>query len=420
MSIEREIELTEGQGELHLWQAYGLQDMHLLVPPTVYPPREDTALLDRVVAELGPGRGRHLLEIGCGSGAISIGAAIRGWRVSACDIHPLAVAASRGNAADHGYAANLEIREGGPGDGDGWHPSTGADLIIWNLPYLELEGEERLGPLEDAALIEAGGHLALLAALEAHPHILGPGGVVHLLHSSNALGARVALDWRQAGWATREVRRVDLGDERLTVIAAWRPFEGAPVEVVEACDSTNEEMLGSERPIGSLLRTASQPGGRGQHGRTWTDSPGGFMGSWNLPPDSIGEGAEHLQLAAGIAILDALACGSHAGLPSHGQPLSGLRLKPPNDVLLGSAKMAGVLAEGRTQGRRVEVVLGIGLNRIGPATDVPTAGWSQLFDAEVAEVSTWLHASIASVLEIHPLVLDTPRDVIAAQASSSC
>ena len=59
-----------------MWQAYGLEEIELTIPPTVYPPREDSSLLDRTIAELGPGHGKHLLEIGCGSGAISIAAAI--------------------------------------------------------------------------------------------------------------------------------------------------------------------------------------------------------------------------------------------------------------------------------------------------------------------------------------------------------
>ena len=103
------------------WQAYGLDEIELHIPPTVYPPREDTVLLDRVVAELGPGCDRHLLEIGCGSGAISISAALRGWKVSACDVNPLAIAATRGNATTLGLNLDSEVREGGPGDVSHWY-----------------------------------------------------------------------------------------------------------------------------------------------------------------------------------------------------------------------------------------------------------------------------------------------------------
>ncbi|HIF04746.1 MAG TPA: hypothetical protein EYQ80_04960, partial [Candidatus Poseidoniales archaeon] len=202
MSIEREIELASGQTNTVSWQAHGLPEMSLQVPPTVYPPLEDTVLLDRVLSRFGPGRGRHLLAIGSGSGAIAIAAAIRGWRVSTCDIHPFAVAATRGNAADHGYEANVFVAEGGPAEGSNWKPSTGADVIAWNLPYLE-PTEEQLGPLEDAALIGTDEGLKLLQELKDNPNLLRPGGIVLLLHSSNTLGASLCSAWRKEGWATR-------------------------------------------------------------------------------------------------------------------------------------------------------------------------------------------------------------------------
>ena len=47
-------------------------EFKLTIPPTVYPPREDTELLAKRIINLGPGRGRNFLEIGCGSGAISL------------------------------------------------------------------------------------------------------------------------------------------------------------------------------------------------------------------------------------------------------------------------------------------------------------------------------------------------------------
>ena len=111
LSIEREIELTSQKGTVSKWMASGLGEIVLDIPPTVYPPREDSSLLDRVIAELGPGHDKRLLEIGCGSGAITIAAAMRGWDVHACDINPLAVAATRGNAAANEFELNIQIKD---------------------------------------------------------------------------------------------------------------------------------------------------------------------------------------------------------------------------------------------------------------------------------------------------------------------
>ena len=66
------------------------------LPHTVYPPREDTSFMAEGLARLGPGKGRKCLEIGVGSGVLSLFCHRHGWKVSACDINPYAVAAARG------------------------------------------------------------------------------------------------------------------------------------------------------------------------------------------------------------------------------------------------------------------------------------------------------------------------------------
>ncbi|MBL80802.1 MAG: hypothetical protein CMB40_02965, partial [Euryarchaeota archaeon] len=82
----------------------------ILVPHTVYPPREDTNLLARALKTIDVGPGLAV-EIGCGSGAISIFLASLGWRVEACDVNPIAVAAARGNAQAAGLSDIISIEE---------------------------------------------------------------------------------------------------------------------------------------------------------------------------------------------------------------------------------------------------------------------------------------------------------------------
>lgn len=101
-----------------------------------------------------------------------------------------------------------------------------------------------------------------------------------------------------------------------------------------------------------------QTAGRGRQGRTWFDGSGNFMGStWvGLRP---GDPPPHtLALVAGLALAETIA----SRLPPPHRPV----LKWPNDVMIGSAKLAGLLLE------RVgdAVVVGAGVNlAIAPAVD---------------------------------------------------
>ena len=78
---ENEIDMQKRSAQTLEWKPTSKQGFALTIPPTVYPPREDTGLLAKRLIQLGAGKGRKFLEIGCGSGAISILAASLGWDV---------------------------------------------------------------------------------------------------------------------------------------------------------------------------------------------------------------------------------------------------------------------------------------------------------------------------------------------------
>ena len=415
LSIEREIEISGGPGSIAHWQACGLEKMELTIPPTVYPPREDTTLLDKVLAGLGSGHGRKLLEIGCGSGAISIASALRGWEVYACDINPLSVVATRGNCKKFGVELGSQICEGGPGDIEGWIPVDGVDVIAWNLPYVEFEGGPKLGPLEDSALIDQGESINLLESITKNPKMLNRGGIVLLLHSSNKFGRDLTMLWRKAGWATRNVESCNLGDEELTVVACWKPFEGAEIIRLDSCESTNDEIFNmSESVQGNLIIAKKQSSGRGHHGRTWGDSENGFMGSWNIHKNSIETGPWNIQMRGFISVLDTFSAIQNIGLPSHSWAncceilQRGVRVKWPNDLWLRNGsdfgKLCGVIAESRSQGENMQIVLGIGINRFHTPSVEHSIGWDEFSNHNVDEMIPIIHASIASLFEDHPLV----------------
>ena len=104
---------------------------------------------------------------------------------------------------------------------------------------------------------------------------------------------------------------------------------------------------------GTAVVAGEQWSGRGSRGRAWVSAPGGLWLSVLLRPDSA-SGLDLMSLRAGLAVSQALlAIAPHASI----------RLKWPNDLMLGERKVGGILCEARWQGDVVGwVVVGLGLN----------------------------------------------------------
>jgi len=376
---KRELAMQSESALLHEWIYHEKEGLSLRVPATVYPPREDTALLFSSLSKLGAGKGRKLLEIGCGSGAISIAAAKLGWQVTSCDVNPLAIATTTGNASHNNVT--LKAVEAGLDEDSNFVnqkivESQGPfDIITWNLPYLSpISGDDdRLGPFEDAGLVDtpknSGWGVALLQTLTRENNLLNQGGAVYLLHTNNERGNSLQSRWRAAGWATRISSELQLVDgERLTCFAAWKPHEKATRVSHDVIDSTNQYLLDEEFPVGSLVTAKQQQVGRGQRKRVWDTAAGDFAGSWVLDPKLIDEGPGLIQLAAGVAVIDAIcACQEIPLVSTHWtqcKPFAkhNLSIRWPNDIWTNSGKLAGCLVEGRQTGKEQKVILGIGVN----------------------------------------------------------
>ena len=172
---------------------------------------------------------------------------------------------------------------------------------------------------------------------------------------------------------------------------------------LDAAGSTNAEALGRARAgeRGPLWITAqSQSAGRGRRGSTWVSAKGNLYATLLLSEPSSPELAPQLSFVAALALHDAVAeCAPQLG------PM--LALKWPNDLLLGGAKLAGILIEGGSE-PVFAVAIGIGVNCVGhptdtsfPATDLAAAGAlvapAQLFavlsGAMMRRLDQWQHGS---------------------------
>jgi BirA family biotin operon repressor/biotin-[acetyl-CoA-carboxylase] ligase len=107
---------------------------------------------------------------------------------------------------------------------------------------------------------------------------------------------------------------------------------------------------------GLVVVAGRQTAGRGRHGRGWSSPAGNLYLSLLLRPDVPAAAAGGLALVAGLALAEACV--------SLGVPPRLLQLKWPNDLVLGTAKVAGILLEAETEGTQQIgwVSIGIGVN----------------------------------------------------------
>ncbi|CAN5530430.1 hypothetical protein BH23CHL2_BH23CHL2_11410 [soil metagenome] len=107
-------------------------------------------------------------------------------------------------------------------------------------------------------------------------------------------------------------------------------------------------------PEGTVVVADFQRQGRGTHGRTWS-APAGtcLMFSVLLMPDVAPSELSNLPSRLGCAIRDTL--NDRLDLNAS--------VKPPNDIMVGGNKLAGILCQSHIRAGKVEwVVCGIGLN----------------------------------------------------------
>jgi len=138
--------------------------------------------------------------------------------------------------------------------------------------------------------------------------------------------------------------------------------------------STNElalSLLDDEGSRGLSLFTEEQTAGRGRAGRPWMSPRGyGVLVSTIVPVELPHQALPALGFWVSLCASDAIteACNVWT------------TLKWPNDLMLGAAKAAGVLVEGRTLGSFTRAVAGIGINANRPSA-VPD---------ELLGVAAWL------------------------------
>jgi BirA family biotin operon repressor/biotin-[acetyl-CoA-carboxylase] ligase len=128
------------------------------------------------------------------------------------------------------------------------------------------------------------------------------------------------------------------------------------IRIVERTGSTNADLLADTGAAeGDWLVAMEQDAGRGRQGREWVSASGNFYGSTVVMLRPGDPPAPSLSLAVGLALIEAV------DLVAPNEPLM---LKWPNDLLLGTAKLGGILLE--RSGDRVVAGFGVNLGLAPP------------------------------------------------------
>lgn len=161
------------------------------------------------------------------------------------------------------------------------------------------------------------------------------------------------------------------------------------IRVFTEVDSTNHYLLDEARagaPEGVVAVADFQHAGRGRLGRTWTAPPGAsLLVSVLLRPPLATARAPVVTMAAGLAAVDAVWLAARF-TPS---------LKWPNDLVVGSRKLAGILTEADVAGDEVRaLVVGVGIN----------CNWDE-FPPEIAAAATACNLETGRPVDRHELLV---------------
>jgi BirA family biotin operon repressor/biotin-[acetyl-CoA-carboxylase] ligase len=183
-------------------------------------------------------------------------------------------------------------------------------------------------------------------------------------------------------------------------------------------DSTNTYVRREARhgaPEGLVAVADHQTAGRGRLDRRWESPPGANLLTSVLLRPACASGDLHLASGA-VALAAADACADVAGV----EPA----LKWPNDLLVGGAKLAGVLAEAEFDGPRLAaVVVGIGINVAWPGP--AEAGGTCLDDAgatpQPVDKAVLLERMLEGLAARRPLLDDEAgREALADEVRRRC
>ncbi len=139
----------------------------------------------------------------------------------------------------------------------------------------------------------------------------------------------------------------------------------AVIRWIDEVESTNRTARSADFGHGDVIVTTNQTAGRGRMDRVWSMEPGaGVAMTVVVSRTSLGSPARLtlLPLSVAVGVAEIIATQAPIGVR--------VSIKWPNDVLVGSRKVAGILIESLDADR---LAIGIGVNLTGVPAGIPAA-----------------------------------------------
>lgn len=213
----------------------------------------------------------------------------------------------------------------------------------------------------------------LAGALGVTPQSL-PGLIARL----RALGVPVAESGAGIG-----LEATDLLDEETIARRLAARGVAVPVRVHRLCDSTNR--LAAAGAVTALHLAELQTAGRGRRGQSWRQPFAGGLALSYVCPVPAGR-LDGLAVALAVAVVEALERLGYRGL----------RLKWPNDIYAGDAKLGGLMVQ-LEGGGAPRLVAGLGLN-VHAAPAIPDRSTAALDDCGAVHARNDLAVVLAAAL----------------------
>ena len=118
------------------------------------------------------------------------------------------------------------------------------ELLVWNIPYLEMGHESEIPEMEAVALNDVGNGgwgAKLLGSLEIDSEKRKRDLLILILMRTDPISESNPSVWKEMGWSARSIAYERIGNERLEVIGFWKTGQGVKPTILDICDSTMDE-----------------------------------------------------------------------------------------------------------------------------------------------------------------------------------